>query len=294
MKQLIISMFIFLFFHDGFSQSYHRLIRDNTFWDVLHRDGSEICMYSGGNSYFFQGDTMIQSMKYEKVLSYKITNLIPGPFCPPFAIDPSVITTNAFLREDTISKKVYIFYQDSDMLLYDFSLSAGDTLTSFFAGQGLDLVVDSIQNLILLDGSVRQVFYLNNGEYYIESIGGSQGLFFPLTTAIGFAEDPICTTDNGVQLWGNSCLNYLDMDEISGPPKNVSVIPDPSQYLITIYSILPLQAVKIFDVPGELVYEKNNLQTNNLNVDVSQFTNGIYFLEARGKNWSVIKKVMKN
>ena len=168
MKKLPISILVFIFFQNAFSQSYHQLIRPNTFWEVLHIDGSQLCQYSGGNSYFFDGDTVIQGMEYKKVLSYKIIHLNPGPFCPPYAIDPNIIVTSAFMREDTINKKVYVFDPfENDALLYDFSLSPGDTLKSFYPGQGLDLVVDSIQNLILLDGSDRQVFYLNNNEYYM-------------------------------------------------------------------------------------------------------------------------------
>jgi hypothetical protein len=291
MKKIFISILLFVFVLNTFGQSYHALIRSNTFWDVLHGDGSQMCWYSGGNRYFFEGDSVIQGQQYKMVRSYKIINLNDGPFCPPFAVDANMVGISAFMREDTIAEKIYVHYQGSDDLLYDFSLSAGDTLNSLYAGQGTVLIIDSVRTISLLDGSARQIFYLNNGEYYIESIGGSQGLYTPLAEPFEFFEDPTCVVSDNVQLWGDECFPYVGVQEIE--LSELSISPNPAQNTVTIHSELPMESIVVFNVLAKKVYQQDHLFQKQTDVDISYLKQGIYFIEVSAGDMYSIKKMVK-
>jgi hypothetical protein len=260
-------------------QAYHPLIRPNTFWDVHHGDGSQICNVSDGHQYFFEGDTVIMGMEYAIIRAHPIVSLLPVPYCPPYAIDSTTSTIAAFMREDTSAQRVFVFDQSNqqDALLYDHGLQAGDTLNSEYAGQGGTLIVDSIGTTELLDGSGRRVFYLNNGGFYIESIGGSQGLWFPLTMGISFSNIPLCVRENGVQLWGAQCFGYLGTVGLTDVtvPDHLAVTPNPANGTILITMGDEHATFALFDMTGREVLRKQ-LQTSTGTVNISNLPPGSY------------------
>lgn len=276
-----LKIFLTIFIHSIFAgalfgQSYFPLIKPNKFWSVHHGDGSQICSLNGGDQYFFQSDTNIVGLQFQIIRSYPIVNTIAGPYCPPFAIDNSTSTIKAFMREDTITKKVYVYDEANHRtdLLYDFSLVAGDTLFSIYAGQGTILVVDSVSTITLLNGDVRKIFYLNNSEFYIESIGGSQGLWFPIMQGIGSWEVPRCVTENNIELWGSQCYGTVGISETN--ESSFQIYPNPTQEFLQIKCTNPSQAqLKIFDTAGKLVLTKT-LTGNSEELDIKQLQNGTY------------------
>lgn len=263
-----------------YGQIYHPLIRSNTYWDVLQGTGQDICNTNSGAQYFFEGDTIIMGLEYAIVRSYPIVSLLPVPFCPPYAIDSTNSNVAAFMREDTLARRVYIFDQSEqlDVILYDFSLMAGDTLDPVI-GQGLTLVIDSIGNTTLLDGSERKIFYLDNGFFYIESIGGSAGLIFPLFMGLGWWYTPLCVRENDVQLWGEQCYGYLgSVDLVEMPnPELPSITPNPARGTIRVSGAgdLPTDLI-FFDLSGREVLRQQIRTTAEL-VDISCLRPGSYF-----------------
>src|SRR5436190_23698380 len=109
MKKFSTTFLIALSSIQSFGQNYHPLIRMNTYWDELHT-GPEICNLSSGQRNFFLGDTILGAYQYKVIHSFKIVNINdPGPFCPPFAVDPSVVQISSFMREDSAEQKVYVY-----------------------------------------------------------------------------------------------------------------------------------------------------------------------------------------
>ena len=258
-------------------QSYSPMIRPNFSWEILHGDGTQICFYSGGHRYFFQGDTIIAGIQYKVILSNPIVQINIIPFCPPFLVDSSITNNSGiFLREDTSSRKVFVYDQgfNSDTLFYDFNLNAGDTLKSNYAGAGLTLIVDSVSLITLLNGQYRKIFYLNNGEYYIESLGGSQGLQFPIFEGLGFWEIPICFNENNIDIWGNQCLGFVGINEISNNIL-INTFPNPfKNYLtITVNNDLPTNII-VYDSYVRQVLKSTFTQTTKLHTE--SLANGIY------------------
>jgi hypothetical protein len=162
------------------AQNYHKLIRTNTYWDNYYT--SLNCYTFIHRIYFTGNDTVIGGHTYNQSRQYYFESIYqPGPLCPPFIIDNVSYSTSIYIREDTVAKKVFIYdnsFTQPDQLLYDFTLENGDTLHSLYNGND-SFVVSSIENVTLLDGEIRRMFIFNNNdfEYYIESLGGSQGLF---------------------------------------------------------------------------------------------------------------------
>ncbi len=270
----------------SYGQVYHPLVRTNTFWDILQGDGSQICSLSGGNQYFFQGDdTLIMGQTYQIIRGYPIVNVNPGPYCPPFAVDGSVSTIWAFMREDTTAKKVFVFDQgnNSDALLYDFTLIAGDTLNSYYAGLGQTLVVDSVGDTVLLDGAIRKIVYLNNGEFYIESIGSSQGLCSPIILGTGVWGIHACVSENDIQLWGTQCYGYLGVSEMFADSA-FSVFPNPTQNFLQIERNGRSNGIlKIMDLTGRLVFVEE-ISESTKNIDISQLASDTYIYSFESEN----------
>jgi hypothetical protein len=293
----ILKLLIFNFFVVGnlVGQTYHPLIRPSIYWEVLNGDGQEICQYSGGSRYYFQGDTTISGKTYKLIKANPIVSLATSPpappnsYCPPFAVNlTSVSIQPVFIREDSSAKKVYMYdYTYGDTLLYDFNLTDGDTLISAAGGIEYRLAVDSVRTIALLNGDFRKKFYLSNGANYIESIGGSEGLQFSVNNfgiGLGYWNEPLCLMENNVQLWGDQCLGTVSVREID--LDRISVFPNPAADFIYIAGKVPSQATLIIaDVTGRIVHSKT-IYNHEERIDISFLSTGsyIYKVEVINKN----------
>jgi hypothetical protein len=221
MKKIILILTIVMFACFAYSQTYHKLIRTNTYWDNFRYSDVPIfnsCYAYAARIYFTGSDTIINGLSYNKSNGYNFTGEIPmqGVICPPLAIENTSLSTNIFVREDTVAKRVYIYdenYTPHEQLLYDFSLQIGDTLHSNYNGNN-SLVVTNIDSVTLTNGEIRKRISfqgLPTLSNYIEGIGGSQGLFYPfewpaMSVAYG---GYFCISEDGISIWGSDCTNYF-------------------------------------------------------------------------------------
>lgn len=196
------------------AQSYPRLLRPDLQWDILH-GAIEMCWLTSGDRYRLDGDSVIAGKTYHEVWAWRIRTVNTGPFCPPFWVDTSSTYLDCFLREDTVTGQV--FRRDvggqAEYQLYNYSLSAGDTLDSIAPGISGPFVVDSVRMITLMNGAVVKRFHMNNMEQFTESIGGSQGLQNVMGQGSGDWEVPGCIWDGQTQLWGAACLGLVGVEE---------------------------------------------------------------------------------
>ena len=283
MKKLC-TLIILLASSATFAQNYFPLIRPNLVWQVMQGDGTLICHLSGGQQFYFQGDTLVSGFTYQKIYYNPIISLIGNPYCPPFAVDGNSLALHSdLMREDTIARKVFIYdySTNSDELLYDFNLVAGDTLNSNFAGVGSLLIVDSVSTISLTNGSVRKIFYLSSGENYIESIGGSQGIQFPLIQGLGFWKVPICINENNIPIWGGQCFGIVGINENLQESKKV--YPNPFVNEISFESNNPEESeIVIYNTISNEIFRRSF--SNSTTINTVNLVSGIYVYKMISKS----------
>jgi hypothetical protein len=277
-----------------YSQSYHKLIRTNTYWDNYFTD---VMCYSNIDRIFFTGsDTIISGISYKMSRQFPFAAVYQGPLCPPFVIDTISFSTFSFIREDTIARKVYIYaseYSQPDQLLYDFSLKVGDTLKSEYNGDDT-FIVTAIDTVTLNDGEFRKKFIFNNNpyfNYYIESLGGSDGLFTPYyePNSGGY----FCISQNDTSLWGTEC-DYYFVGMKEKQESKLSLYPDPAIDIITIeISITPAQnQLSIMNACGDELITRQITQPKT-QIDVSSLPSGIYFVRLTSDRMAFVGKFVK-
>jgi len=149
-----------------------------------------------------------------------------------------------FLREDTISKKVYYseWLPEEIGLIYDFDLLVGDSviIDNYYAGfEDVLLICDSIDS-ISINGSLKNRFYLNSPDFggtdiWIEGIGSKFGLLNSGIGGAGYAGggmDLLCCSKNDSVIYMDSTYNSCYIQEFY--PKIVSESYD-TAYLNTVY-----------------------------------------------------------
>ena len=97
--------------------------------------------------------------------------------------------------------------------------------------------------------------------------------------------------DNGMM--GQFIINPIasGLNEISNANNNILVYPNPANALLTIQinSSTKNFTVEIFNLIGEQIFKASN----NINIDVSSFSQGLYFIKVKQDNKIMIAKFMK-
>lgn len=293
MQKLLLTFFLkIIFITILMSQNYHPLAKENVYWDVLHGNSQNLYIYDGGARFFFDGDTLIGNHVYNKLFYYPF-EIIYNPY-PSFYVDTTIVNFQSYIREDTLTRKTYIVQPWSgtnEVLLFDFSLNVGDTLNSSYTTDGSPLVVDSMAIITLLNGENRMKWLFDNGHYYIEGIGSSEGFFFPTFTGFGFWSETNCVNDNGVHLFGNQCFTILEINKITEPKNKLEIYPNPVGNILTIERNLSNSIdFKLYDLYGSLILLKR-LHSKVEEIDVSNLPKGIYVFDIDGKeSQKIIKK----
>ena len=76
---------------------------------------------------------------------------------------------------------------------------------------------------------------------------------------------------------------------------DISIYPNPSNGIFTIKrSSNKDLSISVYDITGKRILTKNNVQDSLINLDLSTAENGIYFVNIKSENHSVIKKIIKN
>ena len=285
MKRSFIILSLFFVCFNSFTQTYHKLIRLNTYWDVWLTEPPDFCYTYANRIYFTNNDTLINGNYYTLSLGYPIVQVNPGPFCPPFVVLNNPYPTNQFLREDTTEKKVYIFCQEcipqQDDLFYDFTIQVGDTLHSYHAGSGYTLVCRKIDSVTLQNNEIRKRFkftptFSNDTTYYTESIGGGKGLFqelYPYLWLGGY----FCQNENGTNLWGDYCNYYFVGTNDISDVKSFSIFPNPVHDFVNVKIDVSENNWNFIlsNIQGQIVIDLSLKEKLN-QINISQLAPGVY------------------
>lgn len=284
-----------------YSQSYHKLIRTNTYWDnyIISDEPIFSSCYAYANRIYFTGnDTVINGFTYQISREYPFSgyNPVPDVMCPPLVVNDESYPTGSFIREDTVTRKVYIYvsgWTPPDQLLYDFSLQIGDTLKSEYNGGG-NFIVTAIDTVTLNDGELRKEFIFNvdpSSNYYIESLGGSEGLFTPYFEPNygGF----FCISENDTNLWGTEC-NYFFVGMKEQQELKLSLYPNPAEDKITIEDAGETIGSKlaIGNIEGQQLISRQ-IAEPKMKIDISNLPCGVYFVRLTSDRTVQVVKFIK-
>lgn len=224
--------------------------------------------------HYISGTITIDSIEYYEV--YRSGYSYSNPANPSYFSHKY----SGALREHE-NKWYKLEYNNDDVLLYDFTMNVGDTVDPATYGS-LIIVLDI--DTIIVGGEPKKRFLFNGGwstgEYIIEDIGATTGLFEPL---IFFESESHlhCYAIDFVPLWINPNHPYCDLSvSISEPnkPKSISIYPNPSHSEVHISGIddHAIVEVSIYNTTGQRVLHQ---QGADRRVDVSSLQQGLYVVE---------------
>ena len=253
-------------------------------------------------------DTIIDNETYKKLYFYKNVEF-----------DTATATYIGALRENSQKQVFYRGlngYRDMDDsphaiqelndMIYDFSLSVGDTLPIGYFNMSPEIIL-SVANIdtIINNGIERRRFTIQafGGSivgYWIEGIGNREGLFFPfhITTADIWGNTR-CYIHNGELLYsnythgGNDCVTPLMGIESIVEDNSITLYPNPTNSEVNISSQNIINSIEIFNSLGQRVYQSvvNSMEKV---IDISSFVNGVYILGVNTENGVIRKKIIKN
>jgi hypothetical protein len=281
--KIIIFLYILslLTFGNAHAQLKHFLPRSNSVMSILD------------HKYWFEGDTIIDNVRYTRIYRQKCES----------EIECGELSYYAAVREDTIGEKIYaVFPCDSAMLPYspylcdevllaDFNVQAGDQIKVYCKWPGLSerwITVDDVDS-IWIDNQYRKrinmVDYYSNTNWppdsWVEGIGSIvYGLFFPSPEAMALGDSPkfLCMHLNGELLYRNPIYDTCFL------PDGGTAIPFIGSKERGIYYSIENEQLyiygnytyRIYDVRGSLVLSGIY---SSAPINISQLATGVYFLQ---------------
>jgi hypothetical protein len=263
------------------------------------------------NRYGILGDTMIQDTLYQKVYSWQ-TDLLD--------ISQAVKNIHGYVREED---KIVIFKKQGTNVigksdtLYNSNWAIGDSLGLTGDDVGFDIRIEILsKDSILIDNEYRMVtnfhgiyfdsllmdtFLLDS---YIDGIGSIFEVFWsPQTPEIGYVHRRrmTCYHDDDVLLYADVnppvCFTpMVNTNEISNGSE-FEIFPNPTQDKLFIKNkaeqILAID-IHLFNYQGVLMLEDKQVINPNQNIEIntSKLSTGIYFLKIKHNNTFTVKKII--
>lgn len=277
MKTLTLTFVLFLIVptSDCFAQLNHFLPDSNA------------CFSVNDNKYWFEGDTIIENKYYKKVyLQYHDS-----------IADFTKATYYAAVREDTIGEKIYCIqtYDGVERLLADFSLKKGEDteVWSFFPTpyarpwptysyvEEVDSVL--INNKYRKRLKIRETYQFG-GEYWIEGIGSTCGLFTPYVNVADAGEATVllCVIVNDVLYYQHPYFNTcyyspigVGINEVDHQYLKIYPTIADNRLIVETDNLDSFNRYEILNTQGQSIL-KGILSTNK--IDISNMVSGFYFL----------------
>lgn len=238
------------------------------------------------------GDTLISEISYKKLyISHD------SLFRETFGI--------VGIRED--SKRIYLSksrYSLEEVLLYDFSLDTGDSITVYrligienYSIHPAKAIVDSISTIII-DGDIRKQLFI---EYqcvgypeYIEKdiwVEGIGSLDFGLLnescrclTGCYTSSFLTCYSENSTTIWRNPLFNSCYIDSSATLNIEPEIILENAISItvinkrIQIHSEDPISSLRVINMQGQTIFIQNDILVNLYEFDLQDQENGLYVI----------------
>jgi hypothetical protein len=217
-------------------------------------------------TFYNQGDTVIDNTTYHK------------------------IAANTYLREDSL-KRVYFTNRNfamNEKLLYDFSLSAGDTLRS---GQ-TTFQIDSVDT-IEYQGVLRRTLYshwhngaLRGNDVWIEGIGSNRGPLgvWHMYSGPGHHSVLCQASENSFVKFhtndelANNCSYYSSSEEPSFLSYHIYPNPTNDKLIINPENHAAID-VSVYDISGNCLLVQKNVFSFPAGISIKHLSQGYYILK---------------
>jgi hypothetical protein len=282
------------------AQAYRPMLVDSVRWIVVYDLVESPWDDDVRWEYYALGDTLVDGLDYKKIYLRYLETKHAGP---PFnAISPYHLA--ALMREDTTTRQVFCiplqfdyFYQTEcpvgqESMLYDFSLSVGDTVNTCTATELFSIEEIGVTNFQNIQTKYFQ-FSINSSRYY-EGIGSDFGLFEFMFTPVKSSNlwqvylEFYCPTSDCPFLVGTTEMTTK---------RRVVVYPNPAKNFIEVefpYGILPENCqIELISTQGNIL---NRVIPNasKTTLPIPYYKPGIYLIRIWDGKDLVIKKIIIN
>ena len=249
-------------------------------------------------TYYLSGDTTISGNTYFNMFAYDIDS----SYC---IADPNIYwldTVTNFVRHiREENNKIYTYNEitQSESILWDYDLiNIGTTINS-------SCVIGSIDTLYLLEQPYLKYNCDCDEDYIIQGIGNSQTFFSPPNCGTGFGGNwkNLCYQKNGFHIEVDSMAECFSLGDTSlyvatiNPINqlNNKIFPNPTNDFINVKLFYPMNgSYAVFSLDGKELLSQQFNHVEQLSIDLSLFSKGIYFLNLQNSEGKVyFEKIVK-
>lgn len=299
---LLITLIIIALTRISLGQQYYSFPDSNTYWYEVHRPAQYWIPGNDPYSNIFgilNQDTLINNNLYHKLYKFKDDYLLPD----------SAEYIGA-IREE--AKKVYYIgpdyfgvspFDSVDIILYDFSLSVGDTFTNGLFTINEYLVVSEIDS-ILINNNYRKRIHFQDYWWvkWIEGVGNQNGLIFYSgdVPTNGIWNSLVCLSEDNKVIYHNPDYDFcyypiLNNTQYRNLNDQMSIMPNPfkDNFIISlINSSLLIKSVTVYDLHGKLSLHENMLNGNFHKVNTVDLFRGVFVLRVELNNGRTVSKII--
>ncbi|MBT0608729.1 T9SS type A sorting domain-containing protein [Aequorivita echinoideorum] len=276
---ILVALFVTFFVQ---SQTYVPLLDNINEWQLTN-------CYSGcvTDIYYTDGDTIVDGKSYKILDGFHF------------------ISRKFLLREDVPERKIYLNFIESthsaETLLYDFSLSEGDSINirnpiSPFPTNGGYFLLDSIRNVVSNGENHKKFFFSptpsnpfsTGNAIWVEGVGSLSMINAPGGEPnINGAGHLSCYFKNAELYYSNldsidGCSpSVLDIQQNLAPIEAALIFENGKPFLVHSENVSRYQ---IFDLSGKRIVSENNNGSKIIDLQTAKLLNGIYILVVENRN----------
>ncbi len=219
------------------------------------------------------------------------------------------IVAGGFTSFEVAHKMAVVRYLSNGSIDTTFGTNGINVITDGFGGQNCSVAVQADNKIIVAggwQGSYFEVFrFLNSGA--LDTAFGTNGLVnaFPVTG--GYASKVLIQADNKIVVTGSSqsadftasCASVIRLNpgtlaKDSFSNSIVSLFPNPTTGVVSFdNSINSFENVIIYNYLGQDVGKQKINSVSDSQINLSNFSNGVYLLKFIGENNNAVAKVLK-
>jgi hypothetical protein len=255
-------------------------------------------VYTGAYRYYIHGDSICNSTLYKK-LYYGSNDIFDSTIYSPndlrglFRLDSNKV----YYKNLNQSFEEFGFIDTSEVLLYDFSLTIGDSIMNYNNGTDQNYIAVTTIDTIIINGEILRQWHFNTGFVlplvWIEGIGSNIGFFnyfLFFETGLTLACFHELSQDYVVNLAiGSSCetvgINSLEQKT------NMSIYPNPTNDYLSI-STSTKSEIEISNIEGQII-KRLKIKDNKTDIDISDFSSGVYIIRVQTDRGIMTKKFIK-